>query len=210
MSINIIAKVLLLSIALAADAFAVSITDGLIYDDLNKKKKIFISLTFGLFQALMPCIGYFVVELITNIASSNSAKQAGQIMSLIVSWTAFSLLMIIGIKMVIESIIELRKNEEHQSKKFSYKEVIYFGVVTSIDALAAGVVLHANISTNYTVWLHILLIGLITFILSLIGVMLGNKIEKLLDGKHEIACVIGGIILILLAIWVILSHYIGE
>ena len=69
--------------------------------------------------------------------------------------------------------------------------------------------MHAGLSTNITVWLHVSIIMITTFLISLIGLFLGNRIIKLLKGKYEISGIIGGIILILLAIWVIVSHYTG-
>ena len=82
-------------------------------------------------------------------------------------------------------------------------------MLTAIDALAAGVALHADLSTRTTVWLHVSIILALTFGLSLVGLFLGKQIMKLLKGKPEISGIIGGIILILLAIWVIVSHYVG-
>ena len=82
-------------------------------------------------------------------------------------------------------------------------------LITSIDALAAGVALHADLSTIYTIWLHVSIILILTFSISLIGLFLGKQIMKLLKGKYEISGVIGGCILMFLAIWVVVSHYTG-
>ena len=210
MTVEIIIQILLLAIALSMDAFAVSITDGLIYQDMNKKKALFIALTFGIMQGLMPLIGYWLVELVEFLVNEGSAGQAGNIMSQVVVWTAFVLLMFIGIKMIIEGIKELRKPiEEKKTKLFSYKEVLLFGIATSIDALGSGVALHSGLSNNVTIFIHISIIVVTTFIISLLGVLLGNKIEKLFKGKTEITSIIGGCILLVLAIWIVLSHYLG-
>ena len=210
MTIAIILQIVLLGVALSMDAFAVSITDGLVYTDINKKKSFFIAGLFGFMQALMPLIGFWLVEIITIIVGDAGGEKAGKIMSDIVSWTAFALLIFIGGKMIIEGIIELKKpQEEKETKKFSFKEVIYFGFATAIDALGTGVALHSGLSNNYTIWLHVSIIMAITFIISLIGLFLGHQIEKLLKGKYEITSIIGGIILIALAIWIIVSHYAG-
>ena len=210
MSVAIILQIVLLGVALSMDAFAVSITDGLVYTDINKKKSFFIAGLFGLMQALMPLIGFWLVEIITIIVGDAGGEKAGKIMSDIVSWTAFALLIFIGGKMIIEGIIELKKpQEEKETKKFSFKEVIYFGFATAIDALGTGVALHSGLSNNYTIWLHVSIIMVITFIISLIGLFLGHQIEKLLKGKYEITSIIGGIILIALAVWIIVSHYAG-
>ena len=210
MTVEIIIQILLLAIALSMDAFAVSITDGLIYQDMNKKKALFIALTFGIMQGLMPLIGYWLVELVEFLVNEGSAGEAGNIMSQVVVWTAFALLMFIGIKMIIEGIKEFKKPlEEKKTKLFSYKEVLLFGIATSIDALGSGVALHSGLSNNVTIFIHISIIVVTTFIISLLGVLLGNKIEKLFKGKTEITSIVGGCILLVLAIWIVLSHYFG-
>ena len=206
----IILQIILLGVALAMDAFAVSITDGLIYTDINKRKSFFIATVFGVMQGLMPLIGYWLVEMVEVIVGENAGPAAGEIMAKVVTWVAFGLLVAIGGKMIIEGILELRKPvEEKEVKKFSYKEVLLFGVATSIDALGTGVALHSGLSNNYTIFLHASIIIVITFGICLIGLFLGSKITKLLKGKNEITVIIGGCILLLLAVWIILSHYLG-
>ena len=210
MSISISIKIIFLGIALSMDAFAVALTDGLTYEDINKKKSIFIASTFGIMQALMPLIGYFLVEIVSIIVGDVGGETAGNIMAIVVTWIAFSLLLFIGSKMLIEGAKEINKPLDEKTKKlFSYKEVLYFGFATAIDALGTGVALHSGLSNNITIWLHVAIIMVITFIISLIGLFLGNQIEKLLKGKHEITSIIGGSILIILAVWIVLSHYIG-
>lgn len=207
MSVEIILLVIYLGIALAMDAFAVSITDGLVYQDVNKKKALFIATTFGVMQALMPLIGYWLVEGIEVAVGNN---KYANMMALIVTWLAFALLIFIGLKMLLEGIKELRKPlEEKKAKLFSYKEVLIMGVATAIDALASGVALHSNMSNNVTIWLHVSIILVITFVLSFIGVILGKQIVKLFKGKYEVTQIVGGCILLTLAIWVVLSHYLG-
>ena len=210
MTFEIIAKIILFGIALAMDAFAVSITDGLIYKDINKKKIFFIASTFGLMQGIMPCIGYFFIEIISLMVGSNNSADAAELFATVVTWVSFALLLFIGIKMLIEGIAEIRKpQEEKKDKLFSVKEVLIMGVATAIDALAVGVSLHAGLSNNLTIWVHISIICVITFALSLVGLFLGKQILKLFKGKTEISVIIGGCILILLAVWVILSHFLG-
>lgn len=207
MTAQIIIQIILLGIALSMDAFAVSITDGLIYQDINKKKALFIALVFGLMQGLMPLIGYWLVELVEVLVNGSGAN-AGNIMSAVVTWVAFALLLFIGGKMIIEGIISLRKPpEEKIIRLFSYKEVLLFGLATSIDALGSGVALHSGLSDNATIFIHVSIIICITFAISLVGVLLGGKIEKLFKGKTEITSIVGGCILVVLAIWIVLSHY---
>ena len=85
------------------------------------------------------------------------------------------------------------------------------GIATAIDALAVGVSLHADAFVDETVWifLHVTIIVIITFVMSLIGLFAGKQIEKLLKGKYEISSIIGGAILISLSIWILLSHLLG-
>jgi len=210
MEFKIIIEIISLGVALSMDAFAVSVTSGLIYQDINKKKSFFIAFVFGFMQALMPLIGYFLVEIVTNIVGEQTGGNAGSLISVIVTWIAFTLLLIIGGKMIIESVKELKAPlEEKNPKLFSIKEVLYFGFATAIDALGSGVALHSGLSTNTTIWLHVGIIMAITFVISLVGLFLGGKIEKLFKGKIELTGIIGGIILIGLAVWIVLSYYLG-
>ena len=205
----ILLQIILLGIDLSADAFSVALTDGLTYIDINKKKSFFIAITFGVMQALMPLIGFWIVELVETIAGEIAGAQAGEIASKIVVWLAFGLLLFIGGKMLVESIIEMKKpKEEKKVRHFSIKEVIFYGFATAVDALAAGVAMHADLSTVYTIWLHVSIVLVLTFSLSLVGLFLGKQIMKLLKGKYEISGIVGGIILILLAVWVVVSHYV--
>ena len=210
MSITIILEIILLGIALSMDAFAVSVTDGLMYTDIDKKKSFFIAGVFGVMQALMPLIGFWLVEMISVIVGESGGANAGKIMADVVSWIAFTLLLIIGGKMLIEGIKDLKKTpEEKETKSFSIKEVLYFGFATAVDALGTGVALHSGLSTTATIWLHVSIIMVITFSISLIGLFLGKQIVKWLNGKFEITAIIGGCILIGLAVWIIISHYAG-
>lgn len=200
-----IIQVILLGIALSMDAFAVSITCGLTYTDLNKKRSVFIAGVFGVMQALMPLIGYWIVEGITAAVDSAAGEKVGEIASNFVTFVAFGLLVFLGIKMIIEAAKSIKQpEEEKEPKKFSFKEVLYFGVATSIDALGSGVALHAGTSTNATIWLHVSIIMVCTFTISMIGIILSNQIAKLLKGKYELSGILGGIILVLLGFWIAL------
>ena len=210
MTIEILIQIFLYGIALSMDAFAVSVTSGLTYSDINKKRIFFIAFVFGFMQALMPLIGYWVIELARILLGEGNGDIAGNVLSIVVTWLAFISIMTIGLKMLIESILEMKKDiEDKEPKKFLIKEVLWFGFITAIDALAAGVAFNAGLSNNVTIWLHISIILMCTFSISLIGLFLGKQIMRLLKGKYEISGIIGGIILILLGIWVLLSHYLG-
>lgn len=210
MTFEIIAQIILFGIALAMDAFAVSIVDGLTYVNINKKKAFFIAITFGVMQALMPLIGYWALAAIKNAVGVERSSQVAATMSLVVTWVSFGLLVLIAGKMIIEAIIELRKPvEEKKPTKFSIKEVLLMGIATAIDAFAVGISLQAGLTNNLTIWLHVSIIMVITFAISLLGVFAGHFFEKLFKGRYEISSIVGGCILILLAVWIMLSHYLG-
>lgn len=210
MLVETILQVILFGIALSMDAFAVSIVDSLVYTNIDKKKALTIAGMFGLMQALMPLLGYWLVEGISLIVGSTGGVKAGEIMSLVVTWISFAALVVIGGKMLIEGILNMKKPpEEKVLKLYSFKEVFIMSIATAIDALAVGVSFHAGISTTSTIWLHVVIIMVITFIISLLGVFLGKFFEKLLKGKYDVSSIIAGVILIILSVWIVLSHYLG-
>lgn len=205
-------QVFLFGIALSMDAFAVSIVDSLVYQDIKKKHAFIIAGLFGLMQALMPLIGYWIVELVTVIADESTAHKSGQIMSIVVTWFAFALLVLIGTKFIANAIRSLQNHEDDEKQEvrlFSLKEVFMMSIATAIDALAIGVSLHAGISSNSTIWLHVTVIMIVTFAICIVGVLLGKKISVLLKGKHDLTGLVAGIILILLAVWIVCSFYLG-
>ena len=190
---------LLIALSLSLDAFSVSIIDGLTINDLNKKRMLFICLTFGVFQALMPLIGHLVgLTFIQYIEDYDH-------------WLSLVLLAFVGLKMVydgVKEIIEKRKkndSEEETSKTFSYKLILIQGIATAIDALAIGLTLETSIAPA-NVYLGIFIIGVVTFLMCLVGIFLGSKISKLLKGHIEIAQIIGGVILVLIGIKIVLNH----
>ena len=214
MTFEILLEVFLFGIALAMDAFMVSITQGLTFKDINKKKSLFIAFTYGFFQALFPLIGFFLIHLITILANESTSEKAGSIIEVVVSWLSFIILVFLGTKMIIEAIKESKKaKEERKETLFSIKQVLLMGVVTAIDALATGIAFHStntygvSLSSTSTIWLHVAIIMAVTFVICLLGLILARKIHKLLKGKEELSSLIGGLILIILGIWILLSHY---
>ena len=183
----LIFEIVLIGVSLAMDAFAVSITDGVCYRNLNKKKGVTIPLTFAIFQMGMPLIGFFVGSLFMQYVDAFD------------HYIAFGLLLIIGGKMIFDGIKEARsKEEEVKEKKFSYPEVLLQGVATSIDALAVGLTLNSMMGDLHFAWVFVLtgIIGVITFAISLVGVIIGVKLGKLFKSKAFIAEIIGGLVLI--------------
>lgn len=182
----LVSQICLIGISLAMDAFAVSITDGMCYGNLNKRKGVTIPITFGLFQAAMPLAGYFLGSLVAQYIDAFD------------HYVAFGLLLIIGGKMVFDGIRDLRKTDgEVKIKKFSYPEVLLQGVATSIDALAVGLSMLAMQGvTNRNVFWLVAIIGVETFVISLVGVLIGVKVGKLFKNKASIAEIVGGAVLI--------------
>lgn len=180
-----IIELLLLSVGLGMDAFAVSVCKGIFMKKMDWKKAIIIGLYFGGFQALMPVIGYFLgsafESLITNIDH----------------WIAFILLGIIGEKMIKDSFAD---ESDNCNDDVSFKTMFVLAVATSIDALAIGITF-AFLKVNLI--LAVALIGVITFILAVIGTKIGNRFGDKYQNKAEL---VGGIILVLLGIKILLEH----
>ena len=185
-------EVFLIGSSLSMDAFAVSVTDGLCYRNLTKVKGATIPLAFGLFQAVMPLIGYFV--------AFGLGQAFEEIFDKIDHWIAFVLLAIIGGKMIYDAIKQLRsKEEEIKEKKYSVPEVLVQGVATSIDALFVGVSFAATEGLKNSipnVLVGVAIIGVTTFVISLAGLLIGVKIGNVLKNKSGIATLIGGLVLI--------------
>ena len=179
-------SIILISIGLAMDAFAVSVCKGLSMKKLEVKKVVIIGLYFGIFQGMMPLIGYLLGVNFTELVES------------IDHWIAFILLGFIGGKMIKEA---LSKEDGQCNDSVAFKEMVVLAIATSIDALAVGITF-AFLKTSY-VWLSFILIGVITFVLSMIGVGIGNKFGCKYEKKAEFA---GGLILILLGIKILLEH----
>ena len=188
----LVLEVFLIGLSLSMDAFAVSVTDGLCYRNLTKVKGATIPLVFGLFQAVMPLIGYFV--------AFGLGQAFEEIFDKIDHWIAFVLLAIIGGKMIYDAIKQLRsKEEEIKEKKYSVPEVLVQGVATSIDALFVGVSFAATEGLKNSipnVLVGVAIIGVTTFVISLAGLLIGVKIGNVLKNKSGIATLIGGLVLI--------------
>ena len=187
-------ELLLLAIGLAMDAFAVSIGNGLSMKKQNPKAALAIAFSFGLFQALMPTIGYFL-----GSAFEEVIRQFDHFIALI-------FLGFIGGKMIFDGIKELiadKKGETEEIQEFhlSFGKLLIQAIATSIDALIVGVSFAALPDVN--IWTAVLLIGAVTFVISLTGVFSGKKFGQLLGSKAEI---FGGIILVGIGLKVFIEH----
>ena len=183
-------ELVLLSIGLGMDAFAVSVCKGISMKKMNWKKAITIGLYFGGFQALMPVIGYYLgsafESLITNIDH----------------WIAFILLGIIGGKMIVESVKPDKEDDEvkEMDAPLDLKEMFVLAVATSIDALTVGITFAF---LDYPIVEAITVIGITTFVISIGGVYVGNFFGNKYEKKAEF---VGGLILVLLGVRILLTH----
>lgn len=185
-----IIEIILLSFGLAMDAFAVSICKGLTLKKMDWKKSLISGGYFGVFQAIMPLIGYFLIKLFKqNEAISNFITKYDH-------WIAFILLIIIGINMIIESFAK-----EEVDGNFGFKTMFVLAIATSIDALSVGITF-ATMELAINIYWTVLIIGGITFILSSLGVFIGNVFGLKFKQPAEI---VGGVVLILIGLKILLN-----
>lgn len=185
-----IIEIILLSFGLAMDAFAVSICKGLTLKKMDWKKLLIAGGYFGVFQAIMPFIGYFLIILFKqNETISNVITKYDH-------WIAFILLIIIGINMIIESFAK-----EEVDGNFGFKTMFVLAIATSIDALSVGITF-ATMELAINIYWTVLIIGGITFILSALGVFIGNVFGLKFKQPAEIA---GGVVLILIGLKILLN-----
>lgn len=183
--------ILLIGVGLSMDAFAVSMCQGVSMKKLDLGKTALIALFFGGFQALMPLLGF---ALGSTFASAIT----------IGPWIAFGLLLILGVKMLIDGI---RDKGGEPSGFGTIGRLFILAIATSIDAFAVGVTFSMQegivwLSGGTSIFLAISLIGATTFTLSLIGVWIGNRFGL---RYHRAATIFGGIILLLIGIKILLE-----
>ena len=187
-------EVFLIAIGLAMDAFAVSISNGIVIKNVRFKHAIKFGIFFGFFQFIMPVIGWLCAR---------NFKEAIESFD---HWIAFILLLIIGGKMFIESF---KAEEDEDSVKtdgddVSFYNMIILAIATSIDALAVGVSFAFLDSSNgLNIWVSSIIIGIVAFVISYAGIYLGKKIGNLIQKNAER---IGGIILISIGVKILIEH----
>ena len=175
------------AVALAMDAFAVSVCKGLAIGKIKWSSAAVIGAWFGVFQAGMPLIGYFLGS---RFSKSIEAYD---------HWIAFGLLTIIGASMIFEA---LSKNaEKPETASLSFKTMFLLAVATSIDALAVGV--SFSLIGGINIFISAAVIGVITFALSFFGSKAGGAIGGKFKKRAELA---GGVILIALAVKILIEH----
>lgn len=180
-----IIEVILTSLGLAMDAFAVAVCKGLSMKEFDKKKGLIIGLYFGIFQGVMPLIGYLLGTTFQSLITS------------IDHWIAFILLGFIGSNMLKEG---LSKDSEKNNDNVDFKTMFPLAVATSIDALAVGITF-AFLKVNIV--FAVLSIGIITFVMSFVGAKIGNKFGNKYEKKAQI---LGGTILILIGLKILFEH----
>lgn len=180
-----------LAVGLSMDAFAVAVCKGLAMKKITVGKAVIVGIWFGGFQALMPALGYFLgIQFKSKITAVDH-------------WIAFILLGLIGFNMIREAC---SKEEEDcavcsdAEASLGIREMFVLAVATSIDALAVGITF-AFLQVN--IWAAVSFIGVITFLLSAVGVKVGNVFGVKYKSRAELA---GGAILILLGLKILLEH----
>ncbi|MBI4687055.1 MAG: manganese efflux pump [Nitrospirae bacterium] len=181
--------ILLIAVGLAMDAFAVSITSGLAIKQLRIRHALMIALSFGLFQAIMPVVGWFEGTSLRGFIED------------IDHWVVFGILSIMGVKMIFESTkMDSDKKEQNPLHLFT---LFMLSLATSIDALAVGLSLSF---LKVSIIEPAIIIGLVTFVLSLIGVFIGERFGHFFEKKIEIA---GGLILIGIGVKILIEHLVN-
>lgn len=190
-----IVELFMLAVGLSMDAFAVSVCKGLAMKKISLKSCAICGLWFGGFQGLMPFIGYLL------------GARFEKYMNAVAPWVAFLLLAFIGGNMIREA---LSKEEEEASPGLDGKTMFMMAVATSIDALAVGItfacvpikIVAASALVNTL--LGVVIIGIVTFILSCVGVKVGNVFGTRYKARAELA---GGLILILIGLKILIEHF---
>lgn len=176
---------MLIAVGVSMDAFAVSVAKGLATQRVRPQHYASVALWFGGFQALMPCLGFFL-----GLGFSTFIGQWDH-------WVAWLLLTLIGANMVKESF---SKEEEGVAHGFGFWHMLTLAIATSIDALAVGV---SFAFLEMSIWMPIAIIGLTTMLFSIAGVLLGKKVGERFKSKAEL---VGGIVLIGIGIKILWEH----
>lgn len=177
-------EIVLIAVALAMDAFAVSVCKGLAMQKTTFKKAAIVGLWFGGFQTLMPTVGYFL--------GSAFAKK----IEAVDHWVAFILLAIIGVNMIREA---MSKDEEKIDASLDVKTMFLMAVATSIDALAVGITFALE---GENIAVSAILIGVITFCISALGVKIGSVFGTKYKSKAEF---VGGVVLVGIGLKILLE-----
>lgn len=190
-----------LGAGLAMDACAVSMSNGLAEPKMKLGKIFTIAGFFGVFQIIMPILGYLAVTVLSATLGENFTRIFGYL----VPWIALTLLLILGIKMIVEGIKEGKdsnKENEESVKKLTIGGLFVQAIATSIDALSVGVI-YGNV-VPLEAYTSFLIIGIVTFGISVAAVFIGKKFGTIFSNKATIA---GGIILCAIGLEIFFSHW---
>ena len=188
-----IVELLLTAIALSMDAFAVSVCKGLGMRRMRYDQALVISLYFGVFQALMPLIGWLLGTSFSRYIQAFD------------HWIAFVLLTFLGGKMLWDVFHEKEDGEQESAeRRLDHRELFMLAIATSIDALAVGI---AFACLEVNIWRSISIIGVTTLVISFAGVWIGNRFGNRFQKKAEIA---GGLVLILIGVKILAEHLIEH
>ena len=190
-----------LGAGLAMDACAVSMSNGLAEPKMKLGKIFTIAGFFGVFQIIMPIFGYLAV----TVLSATLGKNFTRIFGYLVPWIALTLLLILGIKMIVDGIKEGKdsnKENEESVKKLTIGGLFVQAIATSIDALSVGVI-YGNV-VPLEAYTTFLIIGIVTFGISVAAVFIGKKFGTIFSNKATIA---GGIILCAIGLEIFFSHW---
>lgn len=190
-----------LGAGLAMDACAVSMSNGLAEPKMKLGKIFTIAGFFGVFQIIMPIFGYLAVTVLSATLGENFTRIFGYL----VPWIALTLLLILGIKMIVEGIKEGKdsnKENEESVKKLTIGGLFVQAIATSIDALSVGVI-YGNV-VPLEAYTTFLIIGIVTFGISVAAVFIGKKFGTIFSNKATIA---GGIILCTIGLEIFFSHW---
>ncbi len=179
-------ELLLISVGLAMDAFAVSVGKGMTLKRVRPRHALTAGVWFGVFQGLMPLIGYFVGQSFAEYVVS------------VDHWIAFGLLTLIGVNMIREAMSG--EEEEEVDGSFGVRTMLVMAIATSIDALAVGI---SMAFLNVNIWFSAAVICVVTLIISAMGVYLGSAFGTRLGSK---AGIVGGVILIAIGIKIVVEH----
>ena len=180
-----------LALGLSMDAFAVSICKGLATESMRPRHMVIVGLWFGGSQALMPLVGYFL----------GAAFQ--KYITAVDHWVAFALLAIIGGRMVWGALRHGAGEEEDAPPDLSARRLCLLAIATSIDALAVGV---SMAFMNVPVLLSAVVIGVVAFVLSLVGGLVGKRLGSLFQRRAEL---VGGLVLIAIGVKILIEHLSG-
>lgn len=179
----------LLGVALAMDAFSVSLANGLSETDMKGRRMCAVAGVYAAFQAAMPLIGWVCVHTVVNVFKSFEK---------LIPWIALILLSYIGIKMIVEGV--KHRDEDNKTRKLTVTVLLLQGLATSIDALSVGFAIPDYSFPKAVV--YVLIIAAVTFVICMAGLAIGKKFGTFLSNKAEI---LGGVILLGIGIEIFLT-----